>query len=160
MGRATAAVIVAALMIAGCGGEQASVHKAQSKPTPSAAVLGQFVSLPPYEPGVVNFKLTLQRIDPADGFELRFDVPHADTNMFQFCDPKDNPCVANKTYGFQFRHVGPGKVPYAFRRQIRFGTPGMQIESFQSGTVDLSAGGEFVAIWPEGSSNAPSRPVK
>jgi hypothetical protein len=36
----------------------------------------------------------------------------------------------------------------------------MQIESFQSGAVDLSAGGEFVAIWPEGSSTAPSRPVK
>lgn len=111
-------------------------------------MLGQFASLPPVEPGVVNFKLNLLNVNAGDGFELQFDIPHADTNLFQFCDPQDNPCVAGKTYGFQFRPMGSGKVQYAFRRQIRYGTSTMQIETFKSGTVDLSAGGEFVATWP------------
>jgi hypothetical protein len=111
-------------------------------------VLGQTVTLPPIEPGVVNFKLTLLRIEAGDGFELRFDIPHADTNLFQFCDPQDNPCVKGKTYGFQFRPMGSGKVQFAFRRQIRYGTSTMQIDTFKSGMVDLAAGGEFDATWP------------
>jgi hypothetical protein len=106
------------------------------------------VSLPPIEPGVVNFKLTLLRVDSEDGFDLRFDVPHAGQVPFPFCNPADNPCVTGKVYGIQFRQIGPGKVPYVFRRHIRFGTGHVQIESFKSGTVDLTIGGEFVATWP------------
>jgi hypothetical protein len=130
-------------MLTSCG-EQTAAHQ----PSPSAAVLGQTASLPPVEPGVVNFKLTLQSVNRGDGFDLRLDVPHADLNLFQFCDPFDNPCVAGRTYGIQFRQIGPGKVAYAFRRQIRIGTSNMQIESFKSGIVDLAIGGEFVATWP------------
>jgi hypothetical protein len=137
------ALVASTLLLAGCG-EQAAAHR----PSPSAAVLGQTASLPPLEPGVVNFKLTLQSVIRGDGFEVRFDVPHSDQNLFQFCDPLDNPCVAGKTYGIQFRPIGPGKVAYAFRRQIRFGATDMQVESFKSGTVDLTIGGEFVAVWP------------
>jgi hypothetical protein len=108
------------------------------------------VALPPVEPGVFNFKLTLSHVEAGDGFELRFDIPHADTNLFQFCDPMDNPCVQGKTYGFQFRPMGTGRVQYEFRRQVRFGTNTVQIERFRSGTVDLAVGGEFDATWPNG----------
>jgi hypothetical protein len=139
------AVVVAALLV-GCGGQAAK----SPGPTPSAAVLGETVVLPPVEPGVFNFKLTLLRVEAGDGFALRFDIPHADTNMFQFCDPVDNPCVKGKTYGFQFRPMGSGRVQYAFRREVRFGTSTMQVETFRSGTVDLAVGGEFVVTWPTG----------
>src|SRR5712664_676833 len=82
----------ASALVVGCGGQAAR----SPIPSPSAAVLGKTVVLPPVEPGVFNFKLTLSHVEAGDGFELRFDIPHADTNLFQFCDPTDNPCVQGK----------------------------------------------------------------
>jgi len=142
----TISAVVAATLLVSCGGHN-TAQKLPS-PSPSAAVLGQFASLPPVEPGVFNFKLTLLRVEAGDGFELRFDVPHADTNVFVFCDPVDNPCVKGRTYGFQFRPMSSGRVQYAFRHQVRLGASTLQIETFQSGTVDLTLGGEFDAVWP------------
>jgi hypothetical protein len=146
MGRTIAAVIASGLLLVSCS-EQTAAHKSPSSPTPSAAVLGKTVILPPVEPGVINFKLTLQYFNADDGFDLVFDVPHTDQNQFPFCEPVDSPCVKGKTYGFQFRQVGTGKVQYAFRRQARFGTRNMRIEVIKSGTVDLASGGEFVVLW-------------